>query len=313
LTLLLAALPHQVQAQQSLAQQVPNFGMPVLSPNQGAPPPADNSPVGDSFVSIIDSAVPINTLRLRFDAAYHIPRPTRAEFFQAKGGVPFSPGMPLPEPNINSYQELNTYLEFAPLPFLSLFLESPVRWINPAVNSNTYGYGDINFGFKLCSWNSEDFLATLQLRFYDPTAQRPGLGTHHWTIEPALLGMWRPYDNIILEGDLRYWAPLGETDFAGDVLRYGVGISLGQKTQSFWIKPVAEAVGWSVLGGKSFVVNTPDSFFVQDAAGQTIINGYLGVRFGAGYRFDCYAGYGRCLTGSTWWRDFWRVEVRWFY
>ncbi len=311
LTLLLAAPPAMLQAQ----DKIPYIGAPITNPNQSEPPPSTDIPsVGQTGVSNLDSSVPQNTLRFRFDAGYNMPRPTRAEYFMAKGGLPFSPGLPLPEKRINSYQELTTYGEFAPVSFFSTFLETPVRWLNPEVNSNNYGVGDINFGFKLCTWNSEDFLATLQLRFYDPTGQAPGLGTHHWTIEPALLGMWRPYDNIIVEGDVRYWAPLGGTDFAGDVLRYGLGLSLGStNAQGFWFKPVIEAVGWTTRGGKELVVTAPDAFVVQNAANQTIANGYLGVRLGWGNNFDCYLGYGRCLTGTSWTRDFARVEFRFLF
>jgi hypothetical protein len=296
----------------TFAQQMPNFSVPAMGPNQGPPPPEDTGPYGQSSVSFIDSSVPRNTLRLRLDLGYQMAQPMRADYFLAKGGALFTPGLPKPEPILHSYQELTTYAEWAPLPFFSGFIETPVRWINPQVNNNTYGYGDINFGFKLCTWNSEDFLATIQLRFFDPTAQRPGLGTDHWTFEPAFLLMWRPYDNIILEGDVRYWAPLGGTDFASDVIRYGVGISLGQANPSFWIKPVVEAVGWTVRGGHGLFVVSPDVAYVQSAA-DTIVNGYVGVRFGWGNVFDCYAGYGHCFTGSTWSRDFVRLEVRWFY
>jgi hypothetical protein len=309
----IAVLPGRAIAQFTGAGQVPNFGTPVTGPNQNAPPPDDVSPLGKSFVSIIDGAVPVNTLRLRLDLGYDMPRSTRAEYFQAKPGVLLGPGMLFAEPNIRSYQDLSIYGEFAPLPFFSTFLETPMRWLNPDVNANTYGVGDINLGFKLCTWNSEDFLATLQLRFFDPTAQKAGLGTHHWTIDPALLVMWRPYDNIILEGDVHYWAPLNGTDFAGDILRYGAGISLGSQDSGFWFKPVAEIVGWSVLGGKQVVATSADAFTVQSASGATIVNGYVGLRFGWGPAFDCYAGYGRSLTGSTWARDFARVEVRWFW
>jgi hypothetical protein len=126
--------------------------------------------------------------------------------------------------------------------------------------------------------------------------------------------MWRPYDNIIVEGDFRYWAPLNGTDFAGDVLRYGVGLSLGQANpQGFWFKPVLEAVGWTARGGKELVVTSPDSFVVQNAANQTIANGYLGVRLGFGSNIDCYFGYGRCFTGTSWTRDFARLEFRFLF
>src|SRR5579864_261899 len=177
--IMLLGVPSAARAQQG---QPPYLGMPITSPNQAAPASDGTGPIGQSSVSNLDSSVPQNTVRLRFDAGYNMPRPTRAEYFMAMGGTPFTPGLPIPEPRINSYQELPTYLEFAPLPFFSTFIETPVRWINPQVNDNTYGFGDINLGFKLCTWQSEDFVATLQLRAYDPTAQKPGLGTHHWTI-----------------------------------------------------------------------------------------------------------------------------------
>jgi hypothetical protein len=312
LTPLLAAPPSAARAQTGA---IPNFGSPILSPDRGDPPPTeDSAPVGHSSVSILDSSVPQNTLRLRFDSEYNMARPTRAEYFMAKGGLPYSPGLPLPEARINSFQEMTTYAEFAPVSFFSTFLETPFRWLNPAYNANAYGVGDINFGFKLCTWNTEDLLATLQVRIYDPTSRTPGLGTHHWTIEPALLGIWRPYDNINVEGDVRYWAPLNGTDFAGDVVRYGLGLSIGQATpDGFWFKPVVEVVGWTVLSGKELVVTAPDAFFVQNAASQTIVNSYLGARLGMGKQLDCYLGYGRCFTGTSWYRDFARVEFRFFY
>ncbi len=267
-----------------LAQPVPDFTpvlgpAPVTSPTQLVPEPGnDNLTINESNVAIIDSALPRNTLRLRLDLGYDDPQPTRAEYFMAKGGLPFSPGLPLLEPKINSYQELSVYGEFAPISFFSMFLEAPMRWLNPEVNANVYGYGDTNFGLKLCTWNSDEFLATLQMRVYAPTASQPGLGTDHWTIEPALLGLWRPFTNLEVEGELRYWVPIGGTDFAGDVVRYGLGVSLGQASPSIWFKPVLEGVGWTVTGGKSLEVSAPDAYTIQNAAGQTIINGYLGMR-----------------------------------
>jgi hypothetical protein len=309
----LAVLLTAIGTSVALAQgQVPYIGAPIVSPNQTAAPADDGLSVDESNTAFIDGALPRNMLRLRLDLGYHDLQPTRAEFFQAKGGVPNSRGLPLPETKV-SYQELSTYAEYAVAPFFSAFVETPFRWINPDVNANIYGYGDMNFGCKLCTWSVQDFIATLQLRVYSPTAEHAGLGTGHWSIEPALLATWSPYDNIMLEGEFRYWSPLGGSDFAGDVLRYGAGISIFKRTDAVWFKPVVEAVGWSVLGGKSMVVTAPDSFTVRDAAGATIVNGYLGVRFGMGQRIDGYAGYGRCFTGSTWQRDFIRVEFRFFF
>ena len=81
--LVLALLPGQSIAQTAITGQVPNFGVPVTGPNQGSPPPDDNNPLGRGYVSMIDSAVPLNTLRIRVDLGYQMPRPTRAEYFMA--------------------------------------------------------------------------------------------------------------------------------------------------------------------------------------------------------------------------------------
>jgi hypothetical protein len=75
---------------------------------------------------------------------------------------------------------------------------------------------------------------------------------------------------------------------------------------------VAEFLGWNVLDGQELV--HPPGVAV-DAAGDTIINGKLGVRFGFGARNggprpDLYVGYGRALTGEVWYKDIIRLELR---
>jgi hypothetical protein len=98
------------------------------------------------------------------------------------------------------------------------------------------------------------------------------------------------------------------------VLRYGIGLSLGNTSaDGFWFKPVIELVGWTLMGGKELVVTAPDSFVVQNAADQTIVNGYIGVRLGMGKNIDGYLGYGRCFTGTSWTRDFARLELRFLF
>ena len=138
-----------------------------------------------------------------------------------------------------------------------------------------------------------------------------GLGTRHVSLEPALLLWSRLDERLILEGELRYWIPVGGTDFAGDVLRYGVGLSYGRRPdEGWWASPVVEVVGWTALSGKEVVAASPPARSVQDASGDTIVNLKVGLRFGLGDRADVYAGYGRALTGEAWYRDTWRVEFR---
>jgi hypothetical protein len=99
------------------------------------------------------------------------------------------------------------------------------------------------------------------------------------------------------------------SDFAGQVLRYGVGLSfLAYESCRFQFAPITEVVGWTVLNGKEF---TPDGAgVVKDAAGDTIVNAKFGTRVLFGDHSDLYLGYGRALTGTVWYKDIIRAEFR---
>ena len=51
----------------------------------------------------------------------------------------------------------------------------------------------------------------------------------------------------------------------------------------------------------------------KGAAGDTIVNAKVGVRFKLGEFGDFYTGYGRALTGSRWYEETLRVEFRMFF
>lgn len=295
---------RQGQSQARPAQQAPQPDLSsLLGTNEPTPP--------DSGVSFLDSALPVTRLRLRYDDATRHRRPTRAEFFYPVGGAAGSPGPPIPERNVN-FQEYTAYLEYALDPRFSTFMEVPLRAVDPDFNENTFGVGDVNSGFKWAFLRSDVLATTFQLRTYVPTGtSHRGLGTNHVSVEPALLANVRVARWLVLEAEGRYWYPIGGTDFAGDVVRYGLGLTFGTRSPTdFWITPVVEAVGWSVLGGKALVVQTPTAFGITDAAGTTIANVALGLRFGFGGALDLYAGYSRALTGPTWYKDLWRIEFR---
>jgi hypothetical protein len=121
-------------------------------------------------------------------------------------------------------------------------------------------------------------------------------------------------DRLGLEGELRYWIPIGGTSFAGDIIRYGAGLSYDLFSfRSCRVAPVAELVGWTVMGGKSAAVSPGGETLVEDATGQTIVNTKLGIRIGLVERGDVYIGYGRPLTGQRWYADTLRVELRIFF
>jgi hypothetical protein len=264
-------------------------------------------------VGYIDNALPMNQIRLRFDAGYNFHRPNRAEFFYAKTS-PAGPGLPVPEPRID-YQDLSCYLEVAPRDSLSAFVEIPWRFLNPEVNANVNGLADMNAGFKFGLVQGPDVAATFQLRTYAPTGDASrGLGTHHVSLEPALL-VYKPLtERLGCSGELRYWVPIGGTDFAGDIVRYGAGVFYdvylgGHLT----LTPVAEFVGWTVLNGKESAVGPSGQIIRQDAEGNTIVNVKLGLRATFGNWGDIYGGYGRPLTGDRWYANIFRLEFRLYF
>jgi hypothetical protein len=289
-----------------LAAGVVTAALPARAPAQGAGEPT----VSSSRDGYIDSAIPGTEFRLRFDASYDDNRPNRAEFFYPRPG-PAGPGLPDPERRVD-FQELSGYLEAGLTDRLSGFVEVPWRFINPELNADHNGVGDMNAGFKYAFIRDPDLVATIQLRTWAPTGDSHlGLGNHHVTLEPALL-VWKPLtDRCGLEGELRYWAPVGGTDFAGDILRYGVGVHYDlPRFGNVLVSPVATIVGWTVLGGKESVLQQSGHVTIDDAAGQTIVNVKLGVRAQSERFGDVFLGYGRPLTGDRWYENTLRLEWR---
>ncbi len=282
------------------------LALPAPAHAQGAGEPTSSG----SRDGYIDGAIPGDQFRLRFDASYGDNRPNRAEFFYPKPG-PRGPGLPEPEFNVD-FQDLSAYLELAATDRLSGFVEVPWRFLNPQVNADHNGVGDMNAGFKYAFLRDPGLIAAFQFRTYFPTGDAHlGLGTDHVSLEPALL-VWKPLGKRFgLEGELRYWAPVGGTDFAGDILRYGVGAHYDvAHVGGVLLSPTLTFVGWTVLGGKESVAQPSGLVTVDDAAGETIVNLKVGVRATSGRLGDLFVGYGRALTGNRWYEDTVRVEWR---
>jgi hypothetical protein len=266
--------------------------------------------VSDSRDGYIDDAIPGNQFRLRYDTSYGNNRPNRAEFFYARP-APRGPGLPDPEFRVD-YQDLSAYLEVGATDRLSGFVEVPWRFINPEVNADHNGIGDMNAGFKYAFVRNPDLVATFQFRTYVPTGDpHLGLGTDHVSLEPALL-VWKPItEKLGLEAELRYWVAVGGTEFAGDLVRYGVGLHYDlPRVANVQISPTATLVGWTLLGGKEGVPRPSGVVTVDDVAGETIVNAKLGVRVLSERCGDLFVGYGRALTGDRWYENTLRVEWR---
>lgn len=295
------------------AAQTPS-GPQGLFPSAPSSPPPSETTLGagdvESNSGYIDSALPMSQLRLRFDSAYGNNRPSRAEFFYPQSGFPTARGPKLPENNVD-YQELLSYIEVAYAGMVSAFVEVPVRWVNPDFNPNAGGLSDINAGFKWAFLTAPGFTSTFQLRGYFPTRVGPELGTLHYSVEPALLFNYRATEWLTFDAEARYWIPMGGTYFQGDVVRYGLGFSLGsQQPDGPWVTPVVEFVGWTVLSGQESVFVSPTESAIRSASGDTIVNVKAGLRFGYSDLMDLYVGYGHALTGDVWYRDIVRAELR---
>ena len=280
----------------------------------------------------IDWAAPRTQFRLRFDAGFDNNRPDRAEFFYAQCGCnPGGPGPGVagPPPTVNGsidYQDIRGYLEIATSSRFSVFGELPVRFLqtspssNPSLagiqdTGNARGISDFEAGFKYALIRDADSIFTFQLKTYIPTGNASrGLGTDHVSIEPGFLAQRRVNSRLDIFGELRDWIPVNGSEFAGqnfagNVLRYGVGAAYSVvDTSDVQISPIVEFVGWSVLDGLVLNTDVPAGAINADAA-TTIVNAKAGVRtLFKDNGSTLYLGYGHALTGQRWYEDIVRLE-----
>ncbi len=336
---------------------------PAFTPEQFAAGGGQTFAVADN-VGYIDSAIIRSRIRVRYDSAYDLNRPDRAEFFYPKCGcfntlttlqnapqffdpnargpkhaVPtrLTPNGPLitsPFESRVDYQQVSPYLEYAANQRFSVFAELPVRFLNPTLNANANGFSDLNLGFKYAFIANPNQFYTFQFRTYAPTGDADrGLGTGHPSVEPGLLVFQRLTERLYFSGEFLDWIPIRGSNYAGNVLIYGAGLSYNIiLSDHVRVAPVNEFVGWTILSGKQS--NPGDPFSAAgmaakagtvDVAGATIVNYKIGLRFGLGNyrqagggsalndRHSFYIGYGRAITGDHWYRDMFRLEYNlWF-
>jgi hypothetical protein len=309
--------------------ETPSTPMAAPSPELAYSPTTAAAGLGGSFaMGYLDNAIPETQFRLRYDSAYRDNRPDRAEFFYAKcgcfrvaaiqgktggdihaaGPTTIINGMGQPEKSVD-YQDITGYLEVAADHKFSAFLEVPFRFLNPEVNANTSGFADMFAGVKYAILADPNQYFTFMFRTAIPTGDSfHGLGTDHVSLEPGLLYWRQVTDKLQIAAELRDWIPIGGSDFAGNVLRYGIGAGyeVYRSANDLRILPILEFVGWTVLSGKE----SDQTGHTFTAAGDEIINIKFGVRtyFGAGS--SVYVGYGRALTGDVWYKDIIRAEYR---
>jgi len=342
-----------VQAALALGPSWPGLGWLAFTPQAATrqPTPPSPPPSGDgsrprserSMIGYIENAIVGSQFRFRAEAGFNAEFPDRAEFFYAKcgcykslvgTGLPaYDPNAPGPGPGALSklnFQQLFFEGEYAFKGRVSLFVEVPVRWIQPqsfvpmtGSFGSQGGLGDVRAGFKAALLASEGRYLTFQLKSYFPSGDASkGLGTNHYSIEPAVLYYQALSKRLAVESEFGIWHPIGGSagvasasnstpeSFAGNVLFYGVGPSYellsGERVR---FAPVVEIVGWSVLGGFQ-TVWVSGTEIADSASGINIVNIKIGGRLGLGAHNSFYIGYGRALTSAVWYTDTVRFEYR---
>jgi hypothetical protein len=281
----------------------------------------------DSGVAYIDSAIIATAARFRFDAAFDFDEADRAEYFYSTweqfGGKTDAATIG-PNDSVDA-QFFWLYYEHQLAYRLSAFVETPYILNDPSGTAGNVtvpgrsgsGIGDMIAGVKFLLVDHCDELVTFQLKNYIPTGDEDEwLTAGHYSIEPALLYFNRINDCWTLEAEVRDWISIGgavnpenNLPYAGNVLRYGLGLTYHGFNSACWsFKPVTEVVGWSVLEGQKFAFNPNGPV---DASGDTIVNLKLGARIARhGGRADIYLGYGTAVTDEAWYNDIVRAEYR---
>lgn len=284
-----------------------------------------------SMVGYIENATIGSKVRVRFDSGSNVQAADRAEFFYAKcgcyRGLPtsdpaYDPDAPGPGPGVLTsadYTQFNINAEYALNGRFSLVADLPVRSLKPKAFvpgtgsfGDTSGLGDVKGGVKLSMSSDSNSQITFQALASMPSGDAgKGLGTDHWSVEPAILYSTTMGDLLGLEAQFGSVIPLDGSKgvptsspdkFSGSIIYYGVGPSLViYSSGTTQLAPVVELVGWHVVDGYSTAEGP--------AKGTDIVNLKVGARvaFGAG---SIYAGWGKALTDATWYDELVRVEFR---
>jgi hypothetical protein len=292
-----------------------------------------------SNVGYIDNAIVGTQIQLRYDNARGADRPDLAEFIYAKcgcyGGDATGPMGILPSgapvattPLIEydlDYHDIVLDGEYAFSERVSAFAEVPFRLARGKVIPNAEGIADISAGVKVAAIATADRYLTLQLRTYMPTGKsEDGLGTDHFSLEPAILYHEGSGDRLTAEAEVRLWVPLGgasnentpitSTDhYYGNVFRYGAGLGYDVTPEAqVRFTPVVELVGWRILDGIGIWTpdGTPAKAQVTEAKGTNIVNVKIGARFGVRQSDAIFVGWGKALTDDHWYDNILRVEYR---
>lgn len=285
-----------------------------------------------SMVGYIENADIGSKVRVRFDSGRGLEAADRAEFFYAKCGcyrflptsnAAYDPDAPGPGPGVlrkADYTQFTVYAEYALTGRLSLVGDLPIRSLKPQTFAtgtgsfgNASGVSDVRGGLKFSLASDGNSQMTFQALATAPSGDSmKGLGTNHWSVEPAILYNTQFAEHVGLEAQFGTVFPTGGSKavptsspdkFSGTVIYYGVGPSVDIYSQGRTrIAPVVELVGWRVVDGYSTAEGGKIS-------GVNIVNLKVGGRVAVGEN-SFYVGYGKALTDAVWYDSLIRFEYR---
>ena len=278
----------------------------------------------------IDSAVPRDIARVRFDTAFGMDRPDRAEYFWKKVGS----GGPQWNGRAVNYQELRFHVEKT-VGKSSGFMELPFRRVRALDARKHSGLSDLQIGTKSLLHEGEDLFGiptpgnpddkwrlSSVFRTYislsSKLAER-GLSTGHGALEPGLLAQYEVSPYTFFHSELKCWFGLGGTaGSVGNVLRYGLGVSHVylftppdlHSQFHFAMIPTLELVGWEFLSGGETTGGMPETV---SSSGDSVVNIQPGLRIPLGKRVEAGFSAAARLTRHHIYDDLFRFEMRWFH
>lgn len=277
----------------------------------------------------IDAARPQDAFTIKTTAVYDLERPDRSEYFWSEIG---GRGPASPETGVD-YQEMRLYSEKS-LGRASGFMEIPLLFLNPDVNGNTSGLGNLQVGAKSILFEGQDlfglptpgnasdrFQVSTIMRTYisfSPALAKRGLMMGHTALEPGLLANYELSPRTFLHGETKYRIPLaGTKGFSGNVVKFGFGVSHVLDSSflsacpydSFALIPTFEVIGWKFNSGQQTLSDGTTS--TTDSG--TIINLQPGLRVAVSDHLELGATTSIGVTGNRYFDYLTRFEMRWFW